>query len=119
MDFVSKLQLLQQIHHPKYGSEVGRVAVQTVFNGARLNLLETERTLRGEENLQDSLTICRYAQTLLPKDCNQNLQGKSIGSRRSDVLMGRGDGTRNKANTTKHPRDWREIIGCRQLKKSN
>ena len=51
--------------------------------------LETERTLRGEEKLQDSPTICRYAQTLLPKDCNQNLQGKWLGSRRSNVRMGR------------------------------
>jgi hypothetical protein len=116
---VGKLQLLQQIHHPKYGSEIRRVAVQTVFNGVRLDLLETERTGRGEENLQDRPTIGRYAQALLPKKGNQNLQGQWLGSPRSGVLMGRGDGTRHKANTTKHPRDWREIIGCRQLKKSN
>ncbi|MEA3148416.1 MAG: hypothetical protein QOI53_4061, partial [Verrucomicrobiota bacterium] len=85
--------------------EIGRVAVQNVLNGARLDLLETERTLRGEENLQDSPTICRYAQTPLPKDCNQSLQGKWLGSRRSNVLMGRGDGTRHKAILASHPTD--------------
>jgi hypothetical protein len=102
---VSKLQLLQQIHHPKYGSEIRRVAVQTVSNGGYLDLVETERTLRGEENLQDRPPICRYAQTLLPKKCNQNLQGQWLGDPRSNVLMGRGDGTRHKAILASYPTD--------------
>ena len=51
VNLVSKLQLLQQSNHPKYGDDIGRSAVQTVLNGTRLDLFETERHLRGEQNL--------------------------------------------------------------------